>query len=921
MMVALAWKEYREHRGVWLTMAAVAGLAMPAVGRLATGVLGFARREDASLSVAWLMAWAYGLVCGAMLLAGEREDGTLDFLDGLPRRRRQLWNTKVLIGVGLVLAQVVVLTVYAAGLGAVTADREVALTAVELAHSGLTGLGWGLLFSAGGSNVLRVIGQAIGAHILSIILLFALLFLGVVVAGPILGNTPTFPALLLVLGFLGLTLLAYAGSRQIFCRTDRLRRPGARAGESPAAWPGLLWLAWQQARSFALVLALASVAAGLAVMAGGMNGWATATLLVGILCGVTVFADEQAGGAYRFLGDQRLPPGRVWLAKTGLRLAVAVVCALLIAAPAVGRSLLFPGEEHSFERGPRTFLTWLFRDPVLGLVAAPGAFLTVWLLHGFAIGQLCSLLVRKSLVAAVLAFVVSGLAVSVWLPSLAGGGLHVWQIAGVPVLALLASRLLLPAWTAGRLTGATLAGGVAATAAASVVWVAAALAYRVAEIPDTPDLLDLPAFVAELPTPEQNEAGRLTQNALDNLDARMRELRREQPSKALFPREKDDKNPETFYGQAADVLERGWPGGEPELAGWLDRAFAASWPGDLAKAAALPLGVVEDLRRLTLDGPLPRLDPARNAAVLLAVHGLHQQARGNDRAFVADLRSGLALSRNLRNHAQLIAVLVSRAVESMLLEGIDRWLERLQGRPDLLREVLVLLLRHEEWLPDDPLDAQRAEFLVVQNTLDHPENLLRQELRNGPHPVNPAAAAAVAVAWQIPWERERRQRLLRLLFSGQRPPRIGVFSAAPWMRDLLPFPVDMAEENDRQRQQWAQLRARQLAVALRLYQAERGQPAATLDALVPAYLPKIPRDPFDFRPFRYRLSAGEQIEWPVPGSYTTRSRPVPAGQGILWSVGKDGADDGARRFGQARQSEAGTDLIFLVPLPPKPPRG
>ena len=51
----------------------------------------------------------YGLICGAMLLAGEREMGTLPFLDALPGLRRQLWRAKCLAGVLLVIAQVAVL--------------------------------------------------------------------------------------------------------------------------------------------------------------------------------------------------------------------------------------------------------------------------------------------------------------------------------------------------------------------------------------------------------------------------------------------------------------------------------------------------------------------------------------------------------------------------------------------------------------------------------------------------------------------------------------------------------------------------------------------------------------------------------------------------------------------------------------------
>jgi hypothetical protein len=346
--------------------------------------------------------------------------------------------------------------------------------------------------------------------------------------------------------------------------------------------------------------------------------------------------------------------------------------------------------------------------------------------------------------------------------------------------------------------------------------------------------------------------------------------------------------------------------------------FTGSWPRDLARAADLPLGVVENPRRLNVLSPFPRIEPARMAPMLLVIHGLRRQAQGDDAAFLADLRSGLALSRNLRNHSPLLMVLTSRAVESLLLDGVDRWLERLHGRPDLLREALALLRRHEVLVPDDPTDTQRAEFLMAENSLRHPEGFLTEILRNDhlrgeQYPVNPNSVAAVAVAWQVPWERERHQRLLRLQFSDRGRARDVVPDASPILGALRNF-VSLSEQSDRDRLQKAEVRARQLEVALRLYQAEKGRPAAALDALVPEYLPEVPRDPFDSRPFRYRLSAGERIEWPDAAE---KSRVVPAGQAILWSVGRDAADDGGVRHGESRRAETDTDLIFLVPLPPK----
>jgi hypothetical protein len=59
--------------------------------------------------------------------------------------------------------------------------------------------------------------------------------------------------------------------------------------------------------------------------------------------------------------------------------------------------------------------------------------------------------VRKSLVAGVVALGTAGLLVCLWVPSLLGIGLHFWQVAGVPVMLLLGSWLLVPAWTADRL--------------------------------------------------------------------------------------------------------------------------------------------------------------------------------------------------------------------------------------------------------------------------------------------------------------------------------------------------------------------------------------------------------------------------------------------------------------------------------------
>src|SRR6185295_7567176 len=71
------------------------------------------------------------------------------------------------------------------------------------------------------------------------------------------------------------------------------------------------------------------------------------------------------------------------------------------------------------------------------------------------------------------------------------------------------------------------------------------------------------------------------------------------------------------------------------------------------------------------------------------------------------------------------------------------------------------------------------------------------------------------------------------------------------------------------------------AIALRRHELKHGQPAPTLSALVPEFLPSIPRDCMDRETLKYRPS--NQGRW------------------MLYSVGVDGRDDG----GDFRPTKAG----------------
>jgi hypothetical protein len=958
MIAALCWKEWREHWAVWLTMSAGSGLALVGVYQLADKS---PERNAALIAVAILLNWVYGLVCGGMLLAGEREDGTLPFLDALPALRGQLWSIKCLAGAGLVLGQALVL---ASMLAAFPVGGPGLLSAVALgvAAAGLIGLAWGLLFSAAGSSVLQVIGQGLGAQILAALALGVVIFFAQVVSLTLFSD-PIVILLLLALGEAGLTGLACFGSRRVFCRPDRLRRRDGPWNAADDVQPrhALRWLLWRQARLFLLVLPLFALLLGFLALANGTVLWPAGTLLLGLACGVTVFGDEQASGAFRFLGDQRLPPGRVWLAKVGLRLALALGADLLALLP----SLIRVANQQNLFLAPRTLTNHLFNDLFLAELVPLDTVLLLGVLHGFAVGQLCSLLFRKTLVAAVLGLGGSVLAVSVWLPSLAGGGLHVWQTLAVPLACLLASRLLLPAWSAGCLTSRGALGRLGACALLAAAGTTLMLFYRVAQAPDLPQQLDLASYAASLPPPEHNRAGQRVRNANESLAMRLEALKGERPARPLFA---DNRPPAGtagrarlvadvwsfglqaqlrqslaagpvpyvlalaestigirlpsavegyFANQLEEVLARGWPGGEPELAGWLDKVCSDPWYRQLHAAAELPVGMVEDPRRLHMFSRLRSTDAALMAARLLVVQGLRRQAQGDGAAFVGELKAGFALAANLDNHAVAVLASVARSARSELLRGLDRWLERLDGQPELLGTVLQQLRRHEEQMPSDYSDTLKAELLVLHNTVEDLAGAVSGINVKAPRETVALWAAALTLAQQTPWERERQRRLL-VLAEYNLPRGPAALPLEDWYgRNFTPRGRHRGEQS--WRRGLARLRAAQVVVALRLYQARKHRPAAALAALVPDYLPAVPLDPFDGQPLRYRLSAGEDLAWPPDPALPwggSGMRRVPAGQGIVWSVGADGADGhGQKQAGSGLPSATDEDLIFLVPLP------
>ncbi len=957
MIGVMVWKEAREHWSIWFTLAAVAVACLLGFPIAVALVMGPSDRDMQAIreTTAAVIACVYGMVCGGMLLAGEREEQTLPFLDTLPCSRLQLWAAKAFMGLGLVLSQAILVTILAIVLNEYadhTAQSRIALVAGVL-FCGLSGYAWGLLVSAYGRNVLNVVGVAFGGQVAAAIpiTLYAA-FAGASYRNGMSGDAQVFTPVYLIWAML-MIVVPLAISATVFSRPDSQRGMSAPAADKKSrwltSWIALFWLTFRQARALALVLAIVSLLAGILLPIVGPMLWPVATALIGVVCGVSVFSDEQRLGSHRFLGEQRLPLGRVWVVKVGVRLVLAVLAALLVFAPSLAIAGWVAANDHQqYADHAQSLISKIMKCRVLEL--RPGwVYLTLWLSYGFSVGHLSGLMFRRSLVAMVVALAQTLLLLSLWTPSVVVGGLYFWQVGIIPLVLLATGRVMMRPWTTGRLVSTRpMLGGFAAILFCGL-WLAGSLWYRVEEVPEAPHRYDMDAFTKSLPKVEDDQAGYLIRKAL----TRVGSLRKTLDSSSLPLRQVGFEGlPKTinFDMQMQIAAERGWHGNETELAGWVDQWFDGTWENNLDDATKEPLGVIENPKTLTIASKKEAIGHARIVPYLLTVRGLQQQACGKPEEFVKDLRIGLNLARNLRHKSPVDAVLMAIHVERVILKGLDHWLDRLVGHPELLKEVNEILRCHEAENPTDPADMEMVQYLIALNSFDQLIDILWRK------PISStdldsarleSEAELLRAAWQVPWERVRLVHLVHQFYEGDLTNNSPLLRKAPGILLILRNGSDAWRMSASRSQDLCHFRALQLKTALRQYQAEHGKPATTLHVLVEEkYLPSVPLDPYDDKPFRYRLSHGEDIEWPddavrverplvpiTPGEPPTEppepepampTRRVPAGQGILWSVGPDQTDDGGKRQVQAQRnrpvSNSGEDMIFLVPQPAAPLR-
>jgi ABC-type transport system involved in multi-copper enzyme maturation permease subunit len=920
----LVWKEYREHRSVWIAMAVLAVVSLTVAVEFLAPQGWKATTDDhaaALVAGALIVTGMYGLVCGAMMFAGERESGGMGFLDALPLGRGELWWWKVVIGTVFVLLYSIVVIATGVALGLIGPGAIHPAATLVLPFAALECYVLGLCASTFCRTVLAAVALAALIPVPLIGFCSGLAFTAFVSnEGHALALSPV------VLFFHGLILLAALGvSLFSFYEPDFEKRfslkPTHRSYGSvaPRRQPGrvevVLWLALRQGGVMAGVMAVAGFFLGFGLPTAGVGLWPVVTLFVGVACGTAVFTGEQAEGAFKFWGDQRLPVGWLWLRRTLFWAGVGGAVAGLMLLTAL---LNVMAHDHGLPEDRAALLDRLLGLPprVFGLSGGL-TFLVLWPTYGFALGQMSSLVWRKSAVAVVVAIMTAAGAATLWVPSLLAGGLSVLQVLGVPLILLGACRLVLWDWVTDQLRtrmavirlvgGSVLASG----------WVLGNLAYRVMEAPGGGEPFDRASLAARVANPDEGRPGRDIREATRLLDEREKSPVRKiaAPSAEL-------------HEQLARVIEQGLPAATPAFQAWL--AFMGNDPfaETLSRGAHAAPGILISPTDMTA-GPRDAMDIHR-AGSLLAARALQVQAGGAHDVALDHLLTVLALSRQLRHDGPAYAYLAGTATERDALLALDHWLAKVGRRPDLLRRALNGLTAHEGAIP--PVTATlAAEYLRF-----------RTGLGTVSHAAGPLTNETEGQLMQVPWEGERARRLADAVFTGRRRmaesgelvplpddgpladwapgpdgpgrSRLGRLIDSSWIIGSLPdtAPVQRAAQMSQCR-----VRAARLQVALGLYQAEHGQGAPSLAALVPALMPDLPEDPFTHREFGYRVSKGEQIAWPrqTAGGGQEFVRMVPAGQGVLWSAGPDGSDDGGTRQWYEPRGGRGQDVIFLVPSP------
>ena len=906
MTRAVLWKEIREQGAILIALVLMgsgiiaATAAFGGTSNADEGALSLRSLSNAPRLTAMAIVLTAGVVIGGALFAGERENDTFHFLEQLPANRWRVWRAKMIAGFVLVVMVAIALLMAALFAGVFGSGRLQMMWVFWGLVLAVGAFGWGTFGSSFSNSTLAACG--LGLVFATLVGLFVFPFVTVVFLSMGLANRSEQESMDLPIhasAYLQI-LIPIVMSYAVFTRPDRLRialelTPGLIGTAKKSArrvverrlgfgFRALAWLAFRQMRWPLIIGSVISLIVGTMALHPDVPMlfvWPSATLFAGVIAAVLGWSDEQTAGSWAYWGERRIPTGRLWFAKIACGFAVTLAWSFAVVLPSILRYAL----EDRSERAGGVLRSGVFTVDGWSLVY----FLLMFMLHGYAFGLVAGLLFRKTVVAVGVGFLVGGPLALLWLPSLLTGGVHAWQLFIVPLLALFYARFLMRAWASDRLGTRRPLVALGSVGVAMIAFTAFAVLYRAIEVPLLPETDDDIRFAATVPQLDSEDGGRAYRRVVS--------LYREsknfgQPDRPLFPQVAENNQNGQFalpyQSQIHSVIKYGWPANRPDLEAWMDKQFANDWDVEAREIVKKPLGPIENPRGLIHTTPIRDISDSRELIISLLARGYQKQAAGDPEAYLTCLETALAITRNARTQQPSYCHHIGIAGESDALMSISSWLERLDGRPDLLRKLIAILDHHTATRPPESMEMFTVERMIARNTFNAPSQWLKQTLIDRMHPANrsgqksPVEARAdleanlLSFSWVVPWERERLHRIIGL-GNDHKNQLVRISEMARFTGDNFVFEIGGYPPYGVISSQLVVTRARMQTTnaAVCLYRAEVGSLPPSLDVLVPKYLPAVPLDPYDGKPIRYRISTGETIEGDFESQYELNSKRLP----------------------------------------------
>ena len=296
------------------------------------------------------------------------------------------------------------------------------------------------------------------------------------------------------------------------------------------------------------------------------------------------------------------------------------------------------------------------------------------------------------------------------------------------------------------------------------------------------------------------------------------------------------------------------------------------------------------------DAPLPHAHAARQVARIASLRVRRAVERGDFDAAIGDVEAVLRLVRDLGPRGAMIHHLFAAAITQVACLDLVKTILADPGlRVDHCDRLLKAFLNHEAGWRDDYVEGLRGEYVIGR--IEIRKLLQRQASAAGPR--SPADLARVVL------DMNDFYRTLLELDGLPYAARLGKISALknpqvadPWSRMLELLRPALLSFTQQSGRRVASVRATECLIVMRRWQLmHRGLPRALLVAAREAGLKAVPIDPYDGRPMRVA---------------------VVEGQSAVYSIGKDGRDDGGRK--DSRYDTQPGDLIYRLPPLEQPRR-